>query len=238
MKKFAQKSQNKKRVFLVDDHPAMRQGLQELIGQETDLTVCGQAADIPSALEGIQKTKPDIAIVDLTLKDSSGLDLVKDLKIRFAKLPVLILSMHNEALYAERSIRAGARGYIMKEATTENIIQAIRQVLNGDIYLSPGVSSKMLKKMAGVQAGEADPVEGLSDRELEVFKLIGEGLRTRDIAERLHLSIKTVESYREHIKIKLHLDNAAKLTRAAVEWVQSAEKAPSASLRASGPPAT
>ena len=199
----------------------MRQGLKELIDQEADLAVCGQAGDIPSALEGIQKTKPDIVIVDLTLKESSGLDLVKDLKIRFAKLPVLILSMHNEALYAERSIRAGARGYIMKEATTENIIKAIRQILGGEIYLSPEVSSKMLKKMAGVGASDADPVESLSDRELEVFRFIGEGLRTRDIAEHMHLSIKTVESYREHIKIKLHLDNAAKLTRAAVEWAQS-----------------
>ena len=211
----------KKRVFLVDDHPAMRQGLQELINQEADIAVCGQAGDIPAALEGIKKTKPDIAIVDLTLKDSSGLDLLKDLKIRFSKLPVLILSMHNEALYAERSIRAGARGYIMKEATTENIIKAIHQILEGEIYLSPEVSSKMLKKMAGMNSSNADPIEGLSDRELEVFRLIGEGLRTRDVADRLHLSVKTVESYREHIKIKLQLDNAAKLTRAAVEWSQS-----------------
>ena len=223
MKKSAAKLQPKKRVFLVDDHPAMRQGLEELINQEADLIVCGQAGDIPSALESIQKAKPDIAIVDLTLKNSSGLDLVKDLKVRFAKLPALILSMHNEAVYAERCIRAGARGYIMKEATTENIIAAIRRVLSGDIYLSSEASSKMLRKMAGVRAGDpdSDPVESLSDRELEVFRLIGEGLRTRDIAERLHLSIKTVESYREHIKIKLQLDNAAKLTRAAVEWVQS-----------------
>jgi DNA-binding NarL/FixJ family response regulator len=221
MKKPAKKPKHKKRVFLVDDHPAMRQGLKELINQEEDLAVCGEADDVHSALDGIQKAKPDIAIVDLTLKESSGLDLVKDLKIRFTALPVLILSMHNETLYAERSIRAGARGYIMKEATTENIIVAIRRVLGGDIYLSPDISSKMLKKMAGVRTGDTDSVESLSDRELEVFRLIGEGLRTRDIAERLHLSVKTVESYREHIKIKLHLDNAAKLTRAAVEWAQS-----------------
>jgi DNA-binding NarL/FixJ family response regulator len=221
MKKPTAKPPAKKRIFLVDDHPAMRQGLEELINQEADLTVCGQAGDVPSALEGIQKTKPDMAIVDLTLKDASGLDLVKDLKVRYAQLPVLILSMHNEALYAERSIRAGARGYIMKEATTENIIKAIRQILNGDIYLSPEASSKMLKRMAGVGQTQTGSVEDLSDRELEVFRLIGAGLRTRDIAERLNLSIKTVESYREHIKTKLHLDNAAKLTRAAVEWAQS-----------------
>ncbi len=221
MKKTAKKTKIKKFVFLVDDHPAMRQGLKELINQESDLAVCGEAGDIPSALEGILAKKPDIAIVDLTLKEASGLDLVKDLKIRFAALPVLILSMHNEALYAERSLRAGARGYIMKEATTENIIAAIRRVLGGDIYLSSDVSSKMLKQMAGVTTINADPVESLSDRELEVFRLIGDGLRTRDIADRLHLSVKTVESYREHIKIKLHLDNAAKLTRSAVEWAQS-----------------
>ena len=211
----------KSKVFLVDDHPAMRQGLKELIDQEVDLLVCGQAADIPSAIESIQKAKPDIAIVDLTLKDASGLELIKDLKVRHANLPVLVLSMHSEGLYAERALRAGARGYIMKEATTENIVKAIRQVLGGEIYLSQEASSKLLKKMASAGAAPADPIESLSDRELEVFKLIGEGLRTRDIAERIHLSIKTVESYREHIKVKLHLDNAAKLTRAAVEWVQS-----------------
>ena len=210
----------KKRVFLVDDHPSMRQGLKELVNQETDLAVCGEAGDIPSGLQGIEKTKPDIAIIDMTLKESSGLDLVKDLKIRAAKLPVLILSMHNEALYAERCIRAGARGYIMKEATTENIILAIRKILSGDIYLSEDISSKILKKMAGIGSGD-NTVENLSDRELEVFRLIGEGMRTRDIADRLHLSVKTIESYREHIKTKLHLENASQLTHAAVEWAQS-----------------
>ncbi|HTL70176.1 MAG TPA: response regulator transcription factor [Candidatus Eisenbacteria bacterium] len=220
MKKSAPKARRKK-VFLVDDHPAMRQGLKELIDQERDLAVCGQAADIPSALEGIEKTRPDIAVVDLTLKDQSGLQLVKDLKIRQASLPVLVLSMHSEALYAERSIRAGARGYIMKEATTENIVEAIRKVLGGDVYLSADVSSKVLNKMAGGSRIQGDAVENLSDRELEVFNLIGQGLRTRDIAEKLNLSVKTVESYREHIKTKLQLDNAAKLTRAAVEWAQS-----------------
>lgn len=210
----------KRRIFLVDDHPAMRQGLKELIDHEADLLVCGQAADIPSAIDGIQKAKPDIAIVDLTLKDASGLELVKDLKVRHKDLPVLVLSMHSEALYAERAIRAGARGYIMKEATTENIIEAIREVLAGDIYLSQAISSNVLKKMAGAPSAKSDPIDGLSDRELEVFRLIGEGLQTREIAERLHLSIKTVESYREHVKLKLDLDNAAKLTRAAVEWAQ------------------
>ena len=221
MKSNPKKLIKKKRVFLVDDHPAMRQGLKELIDQEADLYVCGQAADIPSALEGIEKTKPDIAIVDLTLKESSGLELIKDLKVRRNDLPVLVLSMHGEALYAERVVRAGGRGYIMKEATTEKIIEAIRCVLAGDIYLSADISSKVLKKMAGVHDGSVDSIENLSDRELEVFELIGRGLRTSDIAVRLNLSIKTIESYREHIKQKLDLENAAMLTRAAVEWVQS-----------------
>ena len=211
----------KRRVFLIDDHPAMRQGLKDLIEQEPDLSVCGQAADIPSALQGIEKTHPDIAIVDLTLKDASGLELLKDLKVRHNELPALVLSMHSESLYAERVIRAGGRGYIMKEATTEKIIDAIRCVLSGDIYLSPDISSKVLKKMAGVREEDRDSIENLSDRELEVFELIGRGLRTADIAERLNLSVKTIESYREHIKQKLDLENAAKLTRAAVEWVQS-----------------
>lgn len=215
------KSVSKKSVFLVDDHPSMRRGLEDLINQEADLKVCGQAGDIPSALEGISKAKPDIAVVDLTLKEASGLDLVKDLKVRLPKLPVLVLSMHSEALYAERAIRAGARGYIMKEATTENIVKAIRQVLAGELYLSAAASSTMLKKMAGLGRAETGGVDSLSDRELEVFKLLGEGLRTRDVADRLNLSVKTVESYREHIKNKLHIDNAAKLTRAAVEWAQS-----------------
>jgi len=221
MKKAVKKTQSKKRIFLVDDHPAMRQGLKLLINQEADLEVCGEAGDIPAAVAGIQKTKPDMAIIDLTLKESSGLDLAKDLKIRVAGLPILILSMHNEAVYAERSIRAGARGYIMKEATTESIIEAIRRILAGDIYLSVDVSSNILKKMAGAKSDDTGSIASLSDRELEVFRLTGEGLRTQDIAERLHLSVKTVESYREHIKIKLQIDNAAMLTRAAVEWVQS-----------------
>jgi DNA-binding NarL/FixJ family response regulator len=221
MKKPILKPRDKKRVFLVDDHPAMRQGLKQLIEQEAGLTVCGQAGDIPSALEGIKKTKPDIAIVDLTLKDASGLDLVKDLKVHCPALPVLILSMHNEVFYAERAIRAGAHGYIMKEATTESIIEAIRRVLAGDVYLSAGVSSRILKNMAGGSKSKEGSVDNLSDRELEVFRLLGQGLTTRGIAERLNLSVKTVESYREHIKIKLHLDNAAKLVQAAVEWTQS-----------------
>ncbi len=221
MKKPAARSRIKKRVYLVDDHPAMRQGLKELINQEEDLAVCGEAGDVPSALEGIKTAKPDIAIVDLTLKEASGLDLVKDLKVRHAALPVLVLSMHNEALYAERSIRAGARGYIMKEATTENIVGAIRRVLGGDIYLSSEVSANVLKKMSGMKTEGSGSVEALSDRELEVFRMIGSGLRTRDIADKLHLSVKTVESYREHIKQKLQLNNAAELTRAAVEWAQS-----------------
>lgn len=214
----------KKKIFLVDDHPSMRQGLAILIHQEPDLAVCGEAGDIPSAIEGIRKTKPDIAVIDLTLGAASGLNLLKDLKARSMDVPVLVLSMHNEAVYAERAIRSGARGYIMKEATTGSIIEAIRSVLAGDVYLSPGASSGMLRKMAGIRSGPQDPVESLSDRELEVFRLVGQGVMTRDIAVKLHLSVKTVESYRENIKAKLNLDNSVQLVRAAVEWTATHDR--------------
>ena len=211
----------KKKVFLIDDHPTLCRGLKELIDHEKDLTVCGLVDDAPRALEAIKTTRPDIVVSDLTLKDSNALELVKDIKIRYGALPVLILSMHDENLYAERCLRAGARGYITKDETIENILQAIRRVLNGDIHLSTQISSRVLKKAVGAANGHTDPIDTLSDRELEVFRLIGRGLRTADIAECLHLSIKTIETYREHIKIKLHLENAARLTQYAVQWVQS-----------------
>ena len=199
----------------------MCRGLKELIDHEKDLMVCGLVDGASQALEGIKTSRPDIVVSDLTLKNSNGLDLVKDIKIRYGDLPVLILSMHDENLYAERCLRAGARGYITKDETIENIIQAIRRVLGGDIHLSPEISSRVLKKAVGASNGEGDLISTLSDRELEVFRLIGRGLRTTDIADRLHLSVKTIETYREHIKVKLHLGNAAQLTQYAVQWAQS-----------------
>lgn len=212
----------KKRVVIVDDHPPMRHGLAQLINQEPDLETCGEAGNIPEALEMVEDLKPDIIIVDMALKDASGLDLLKDLKNRFPNLPALVLSMQNESLYAERALRAGARGYIMKEETTENIVDALRQVLGGEVYLSEKMSKRILNQVAGGHAGkDKSSVETLSDRELEVFQLIGQGYQSREIAGKLHLSVKTIESYREHIKIKLNLESAAQLSQTAIQWMQS-----------------
>ena len=160
--------------------------------------------------------------MDLALKDASGLDLLKDLKNRFPDLPALVLSMQNESVYAERALRAGARGYIMKEETTENVVEALRKVLSGEVYLSDKMSKKILNQFAGRRADkDGASVESLSDRELEVFQLIGQGFQSREIAGKLHLSVKTIESYREHIKVKLNLENAAQLVQTAIQWMQS-----------------
>lgn len=211
----------KHRVFLVDDHPPMRRGLALLIGQEPDLVVCGEAEDLGSAIDGIRDSKPEVVVVDLTLKDSSGLELIKSLKTRDPKLKVLVLSMHDENIFAERALRAGAKGYIMKEETTEGIVRAIHTVLAGEVYLSPRMSSKILRRVTGERTPYKDSeLAGLSDRELEVFQRIGQGLTTRQIAEKLHLSIKTVESYREQLKNKLGLENASQLVQAAVKWAE------------------
>jgi DNA-binding NarL/FixJ family response regulator len=212
----------KKRVIIVDDHPPMRKGLAQLINQEPDLHTCGEAGNIPEALQVVESLKPDVIMVDLVLKDTSGLDLIKDLKKRFPSLPVLVLSMQNESVYAERALRAGARGYIMKEETTENVVEALRQVLRGEVYLSDKMSKRILDMFAGGHKEKAgSPVESLSDRELEVFKFIGQGHQPREIAQKLHLSVKTIESYREHIKIKLSLESAAELTQTAIQWMRS-----------------
>lgn len=212
----------KKRVVIVDDHPPMRKGLAQLINQEPDLEACGEAGNIPEALQVIETLKPDVVVVDMALKDASGLDLLKDLKSRFPDLPALVLSMQNESVYAERALRAGARGYIMKEETTENVVEALRKVLSGEVYLSDKMSKKVLNQFAGKRADkDGASVESLSDRELEVFQLIGQGFQSREIAGKLHLSVKTIESYREHIKVKLNLENAAQLVQTAIQWMQS-----------------
>jgi len=209
-----------KKVFLVDDHPLVRQGLTQLIGQEDDLVVCGEAETAPEALRLVGTLKPDVAIVDLTLKDGSGLELVKDLKLRQPGLPVLVLSMHDETLYGERVLRAGARGYVMKDQAADKIVAALRRVLSGEVYLSDKMALRVLDRFAGKPAGAGSPVDLLSDREIEVFQLIGRGISTRQIAEKLHLSVKTVETYREHIKIKLKLETAADTLQHAIQWVQ------------------
>jgi DNA-binding NarL/FixJ family response regulator len=208
------------RVLIVDDHPIVRQGLAQLLEQEEDLIVCGEASSARSALEAIERLQPSIVIVDILLKDVNGIELIKMIKSRFGKIPVLVMSMHDESLYAERSLRAGARGYIMKEEATDKMLTAVRKVMTGGIYLSERMVSRILHRLAEGKDEAESPLDRLSDRELEVFQLIGEGSPTRQIAERLNVSIKTVESYRAHIKEKLELTSSTELVKQAVHWVQ------------------
>ncbi len=214
------KSRNKTvRIIIVDDHPIVRQGLAELINHEDDLEVCGDAEDSYEAIKVIRELKPDLAIVDISLKQTSGIELLKDIKVQFPDLSVLVLSMHDEALFAERALRAGAKGYIMKQQATDNVITAIRKILDGQIYISEEMSSKMLGKLVGGKPKVGtSAIDRLSDRELEVFLLIGHGYGTRQIADQLHLSVKTIETYRSHIKEKLNLSNAAELLQYAIQW--------------------
>jgi DNA-binding NarL/FixJ family response regulator len=216
---------DKSKILIVDDHPIVRQGLAELVNHENDLVVCGQAEDAHQARKAIKELRPDMAVIDISLRETSGIELIKDINVQYPNLPVLALSMHDESLYAERALRAGAKGYIMKAEATEKVITAIRKILNGEIYVSDKMAAKMVRKLVGGKAKiSTTPVERLSDRELEVFHLIGKGYGTRQISERLHLSIKTIETYRAHIKEKLSLTNAAELLRYAIQWVSSQNK--------------
>jgi DNA-binding NarL/FixJ family response regulator len=211
----------KRTVFVIDDHPIVREGLARLINGEADLFVCGAAEDIYAALKSMEILKPDIAIADISLKGPDGIELIKHLKTRMPGLPVLVLSIHDESIYAPRALRAGARGYIMKQEATENVLVALRRVLSGEVYLSDRMANKMLQQFVGAGGtGVKFPVDRLSDRELEVFRLIGQGHGTRRIAEELHLSVKTVESYREHIKEKMTLGDASELVRYAIQWME------------------
>jgi DNA-binding NarL/FixJ family response regulator len=210
----------KTKVLLVDDHPILRAGLRKLIDHEADMIVCAEAEEGPKAFELAGSASPDIAVVDISLKGSNGIELIKNLKARYPDLPTLVLSMHDESLYAERALRAGSRGYIMKEEAIEQVLVAIRKVLHGEIFLSEKMKSKMLQQMAsGRGKVVSSPIEQLTDRELEVFRLIGEGYSTRQIAGQLHLSVRTVEAYREYIKSKLGLKNATELVQHAFHWV-------------------
>lgn len=209
------------RIFIVDDHPIVRQGLALLIEPQEDLDVCGEAETVSDAIRGIEQTKPDIVIVDISLRESSGIELIKDIRVRYPDALILVLSMHDESFYAERVLRAGARGYVTKDEAPDKILSAIRRILGGEIYLSDKMSSKMLCKLVESHTGTSGmSVECLSDRELQVFELIGQGIGTRNIASSLHLSTKTIESHRERIKKKLKLDNASKLLQHAIQWVQ------------------
>jgi DNA-binding NarL/FixJ family response regulator len=210
------------RVLVVDDHPIVRQGLSQLINQEPDLMVCGQAEDARTALDAIDPSQPDILIVDVSLDGPDGIELLKTIRAKDARLPVLILSMHDESLYAERALRAGANGYIMKQEATERVLVAIRQILGGEVYVSERMAKKMVQQfIGGSGVSKRSIIDELTDRELEVFRLIGQGHGTRQIAEELHLSVKTVESYYAHIKEKLFLKNARELVQHAVQWLTS-----------------
>lgn len=209
----------KSKVFVVDDHPIVRQGLALLINREADLIVCGEAEDAHIAVQAIATAKPDILVVDISLNGPDGLDLLKDARTRYPELPVLILSMHDESIYAERALRAGAQGYIMKQEATEKVLVALRRILSGEIYVSERIANRMLQRYIGSpSAGNSSSIADLTDRELEVFRLIGEGHSTRQIAEELHISVKTVESYQAHIKEKLSLRSARELVQHAIQW--------------------
>jgi DNA-binding NarL/FixJ family response regulator len=211
----------KKRILIVDDHPMMRDGLRLLIANEPDLEVVAEADDACQALNEAEKLKPDIAIVDITLRSSNGLDLIKDLQIRSPGTSVLVLSMHDESLYAERVLRAGGRGYIMKQEGGKRIIEGVRQVAAGHTFVSPAVSARILDSFSGRHRGEASAVTQLTDREFEVFQLIGQGLSTKEMADKLRVSVKTVEVHRVNIKQKLNIPTAPELIRYAVRWIES-----------------
>lgn len=213
--------QSPTRILIIDDHPLLRQGIVALINSQKDFTVCGEVVDPRQAIASVQKTNPEAIILDLSLNGSNGIEVLKNLKAQFPKIKVLVLSMHDETIYAPRVLRAGALGYIMKQEAPETVIAALRKVLNNEVYLSAHMGSKLLNSFTGRRDGLGSPVELLSDRELEVFNLMGQGIGTRDIAEKLHLSVKTVESHRAHIKEKLNLENGGQLVRHAIQWVTS-----------------
>ena len=219
--KLNQVKDSRKRVLLVDDHAVVRYGIAQLINQQSDLVVCGEEEDAGNALKAIAKLKPDLVIADISLKDSSGLELMRNIKAEYSGLPVLVVSTHDESIYAEIAFRAGALGYLMKGDALNNVMPAIRRVLSGNVYVSDALAAKMLQQqIRGHKDIQQAPVKGLSDREMEVFQLIGRWKRTKEIAHELHLSIKTIEYYREQIKQKLDLNSAVELTQYATSWVQ------------------
>jgi DNA-binding NarL/FixJ family response regulator len=218
----------KTRVFVADDHPFLRVGLSHLINKEADMVVCGEAETVAGVRSGVEREKPDLLLTDLCLGDSDGLDLIKGLKAQFPNLPILVLSQQDETLFAERTLRAGARGYIMKERATQDVLEGIRTILAGDLYVSRKVAALAMRKLveggADAAGSAGSEVSGLSDRELQVFRLLGAGKGTKEIADALKLSHKTIETYRENIKAKLDLPNATALISRATEWLQGQAK--------------
>jgi DNA-binding NarL/FixJ family response regulator len=208
-------------IFIVDDHPLVRQGLAQVINAEADMMVCGEAEDAPKALHLVNAKNPDLVIVDISLRGNNGLELIKNIKALKHNLPILVFSMHDETVYAQRALRAGARAYVMKQESADKIVTAIRRIMSGDIYVSNRVADQVLHQLVnGSGDPGGSPVDRLSDRELEVIQLIGRGLSTREIASSLNLSVKTIESHRAHIKEKLNLRNATELVQFSVQWVE------------------
>jgi len=221
MKDQAKGQKAKTKVFLVDDHPLVRTGIAQLINKEADMMVCGEAEDAPDALRGIGNTKPDLVTVDISLRGYNGIELIKNIKSLHPELPILVLSMHEEGVYAQRALRAGALAYVMKQEAPDKVLLAIRRILNGDIYVSEKVGVQMLHQIVNGGANpHGSPVDRLSDRELEVTQLIGEGRTTREIAAYLNVSVKTIESHRANIKEKLGLKNGPELIKFCVQWVE------------------
>jgi DNA-binding NarL/FixJ family response regulator len=217
----SESSGRKRRILIVDDHPLFRHGIADLINAERDLSVCGEADNGPSALEGIRHLDPDLVTIDISLRGANGIELLKSIKAEYPKLPLLVLSMHDESLYALRSLRAGARGYIMKQEALDRVMSAIRQVLRGELYVSPSMSGRMIEEFiqgGGSQSG-GSIADKLTDRELEILQLIGQGHGVQQIARELNLSAKTIETHRAHVKEKLNFQTARELARFAVQWV-------------------
>jgi DNA-binding NarL/FixJ family response regulator len=215
------KAKERARVLIVDDHPAVREALALRIGRQPDLEVCGEAADTGEALRLVAETRPDVAVVDISLKTGNGIDLIKRIKDHNDHVRILVWSMHSESLYAERALRNGALGYVSKDQATDRIVEAIGRVLEGKVWLSEALAERLLQRAVGTRRPEAtcSPLDALADRELEVFRLIGQGVKTAEIAERLHLSVKTVETYRDRIRQKLDLSDGTKLAHYATQWV-------------------
>jgi len=209
----------KRRVLIVDDHPIVLRGLEELLAREPDIEVCGGAESVADALGQVEAARPDLVVVDVSLGESSGIDLIAEINARYPGVKTLVWSMHDEEMFAERALRAGAMGYVNKKEPVGNVVQAMRQVLRGEMYASPQVTNALLRRVGGRAPLDEDPIRTLSDRELQVFQMLGHGMTTKEIAAKLELSPKTVDSHRENIKSKLDVRHAADLNRRAVQWV-------------------
>lgn len=219
-------SDGTKKILLVDDHPIIRQGISQVIQEEPDLIVCGEAGDGDTAIMLAERDRPDVIVVDITLKEGNGIELIRKLLSQWPKMPILVLSMYNESFYAERAFRAGAKGYVTKGEPCQQVVQGIREVLRGEIFISERLAAKMVDKLVGGRRdGERRSIDRLSEREFQVFEMIGQGMHTRDIAGKLKLSVKTVDAHRENIKGKLKLRNATELLKTAIQWTQFEHRA-------------